>query len=191
MDYFEQAPGVDAKKIAVVGHSRGGKAALWAGASDDRFALVVSNSSGEGGADLTRRRFGETIGIISTKFPWWFCDRYATFAGREDEFPVDAHMLLAAIAPRALYVDDHGDDLWCDPRGEFLALSASSPAFALFRARTIPPDPMPALEQPLIAGPRGYHIHAGKHDLTLYDWQRFFDFADHLWPGAAKPASGS
>jgi hypothetical protein len=180
MDYLQTDPRVDAAHVGVVGHSRGGKAALWAGACDPRFAMVISNSSGEGGAAIMRRRFGETVAAITSHFPHWFCADFQRFADHEDRLPFDAHMLLALIAPRALYVTSHGDDLWADPRGEFLALAESSPAYALFGFPPIAPDAMPGLDRPLIAGVRGYHVHAGKHDLTTYDWDRFMDFSDRL-----------
>ncbi|MEO7193136.1 MAG: acetylxylan esterase [Vicinamibacterales bacterium] len=181
LDYFETDSRVDATRVAVVGHSRGGKAALWAGAEDERFALVISNESGEGGAAVTRRDFGETLKRITGSFPHWFAENYTAFAGREQELPVDQHMLLALIAPRSLYVTSADEDLWSDPRGEFLSLAHSSPAFALFGDAPIATDAMPPLEQPLIAGRRGYHVRTGVHNLTPYDWQRFADFADRRW----------
>jgi hypothetical protein len=181
MDYFETDPGVDAARVAVVGHSRGGKAALWTGAEDERFALVISNESGESGAALARRNYGETVARITTVFPFWFDGRYRGWAGREAEMPVDQHMLLSLIAPRALYVASAGDDLWSDPRGEFLSLAASSPVFALWGDPPIRPERMPPLDHPLASGRRGYHVRTGEHNLTPYDWARFMDFADRLW----------
>ena len=180
VDYFETNPRIDARRIAVVGHSRGGKAALWAGAEDPRFAVVVSNESGESGAALSRRDYGETIARITTSFPYWFASNYKAFAGKAAALPVDQHMLLALIAPRALYVASADEDLWSDPRGEFLSLAHTSPVFALWGDAAIAPDAMPALEQPLISGRRGYHIRRGAHDLTPYDWDRFVDFVDTL-----------
>lgn len=181
LDYFETDARVDARRIAVVGHSRGGKAALWAGAEDERFALVISNESGEGGAALARRNFGETLSRITETFPFWFAADYRSFAGREASLPVDQHMLLSLVAPRALYVASADEDLWSDPRGEFLSLAHSSPVFALWGDRAIDPRAMPALEQPMISRRRGYHIRRGPHNLTPYDWDRFADFADTLW----------
>lgn len=181
MDYLATDARVDASHVAIVGHSRGGKAALWAGAEDERFAMVVSNESGEGGAALSRRMFGETVERINTSFPHWFTSTYKTFNNREAELPLDQHMLLALAAPRALYVASADEDLWSDPRGEFLSLAASSPAFALWGDAAIRPDQMPPLETPLVVGRRGYHIRTGPHNLTPYDWDRFADFADRVW----------
>jgi hypothetical protein len=181
MDYFATNPRIDAARVGVIGHSRGGKAALWAGAEDERFALVISNESGEGGAALTRRNFGETLARITDSFPHWFAGNYRSYAERIASLPIDQHMLLSLIAPRALYVASADEDLWSDPRGEFLSLARSSPVFALWGDRAIEPGAMPALEQPMVSGRRGYHVRRGAHNLTPYDWDRFVDFAETLW----------
>ncbi|MEP6918198.1 MAG: acetylxylan esterase, partial [Acidobacteriota bacterium] len=135
----------------------------------------------EGGAALSRRQFGETVARITESFPYWFAGAYASFAGREEALPTDQHMLLALIAPRALYVASADEDLWSDPRGEFLSEARASPVYALWGDPPIPDDAMPPLERPLVAGRRAYHVRTGVHNLTPYDWQRFADFADTLW----------
>ena len=181
MDYFATEPRIDAAHVAVVGHSRGGKAALWAGAEDQRFAMVVSNDSGEGGAALSRRHYGETLARITQAFPHWFARNYSSFAERVDALPVDQHMLVALAAPRAVYVASADEDLWADPRGEFLALVHASPVFALWGEPLIRDDQMPPLDQPLVVGRRAYHVRRGSHNLLPYDWARFADFARTLW----------
>lgn len=180
MDYFETNSRVDASRVAVVGHSRGGKAALWAGAEDERFAMVVSNESGEGGAALSRRNFGETVARITGSFPHWFAENFKSFAGREREMPTDQHMLLALAAPRAVYVTSADADLWSDPRGEYLSLVHASPVFSLWRDPPLMADAMPPLGTPIVAGRRGYHVRTGVHNLTPFDWDRFADFAETL-----------
>ena len=182
LDALQAVPGVDAKRVAVIGHSRGGKAALWAGATDPRFGMVIANESGCVGAAPNRRFFGETVDRINHAFPHWFCARFKAFNARVDALPVDQHQLLASIAPRPLYVASADKDLWSDPRGEFLSLAAASKIATLYGGPTLDETDMPPVDRPLICGRLGYHVRSGVHDLTQYDWEQYLTFADRMWP---------
>lgn len=181
LDYALSQPGIDAERTAVVGHSRGGKTALWAGAEDPRFKLVYSNNSGCGGAALFRRVYGETIARINRNFPHWFCNAFKSYNQKEDGLPVDQHQLIALSAPRAVYVASADEDLWADPRGEYASLVAAGPVYALFDHKHIKDPGMPALNKPRHIGSTGYHIRGGKHNLSAEDWGPFLDFAQIIF----------
>jgi hypothetical protein len=183
MDCLEKEPGVDARKVIATGHSRLGKAALWGAANDQRFAMIVSNNSGEGGAALSRRDFGETVKRINTSFPHWFIAPYKKYNDSVNNLPVDQHMLLALMAPRPLYVASAAEDLWADPTGEYLSAFHAGPVYALYGKKGLSTPVPPATDSP-VAAAVSYHRRTGKHDVTLYDWQQYIAWADrHLKKG--------
>src|ERR1043166_629789 len=171
LDYLETDKDIDAKRVAVIGHSRLGKTALWAGATDERFAIVISNDSGEGGAALARRNFGETTAIITKAFPHWFCPRYTTFASNAPALPVDQHELIALMAPRPVYIASATEDQWADPRGEFLSGKNAEPVYALFKEGGLGVADQPVPDKS-VGDFIGYHLRTGKHDITEFDWEQ-------------------
>jgi hypothetical protein len=174
-DYLVQDSIADPNSLILIGHSRLGKAALWAGANDERYSAVISNNSGCGGAALSMRAFGETVESINTRFPHWFCDEFKRYNGKEKKLPLDQHMLLALMAPRPLYVASATEDQWADPRGEFLSLQACAPVYALFGSDQDFPQTMPDPDKPY-HGITGYHLRSGKHDLSDFDWIMYLNW---------------
>jgi len=180
LDYLETDKDVDSRRVALLGHSRLGKTALWTGAQDQRFAMILSSCSGEGGASLLRRNYGETIKNLNANFPYWFCGNFQKYTQDVSKLPVDAHELIALNAPRPVYVTGAEDDKWADPKGEFLACVAAGPVYKLLGASDLGTMEMPALNQPIMRT-LAYHYRTGKHAVTEFDWDQFLKFADmHL-----------
>ena len=180
IDCLETMPEIDTRRIMVIGHSRLGKTSLWAAATDRRIAVAVSNDSGSTGAALARGKQGETVEKINASFPYWFTDNYKRYNGREEQMPFDQHMLLALVAPRPLYVASASRDDWADPRNEMRAAQMCGAVYSLYGLRplTWQEDGLPAVNTPFIGGDVAYHLREGGHDIVLYDWERFMDFAD-------------
>ncbi len=180
LDCIEQkATQIDAKRVAVVGHSRLGKTALWAGATDTRFAAVISNNSGCGGAALSRREFGETLWRINNSFPHWFCGNFKKYSNNEASLPIDQHQLLALVAPRPLYVASASEDLWADPKGEFLATQLAGELYKQLGGSPLAMKEFPSPDNASV-GQVSYHLRLGKHDILAWDWDHYLTFIKQL-----------
>ena len=182
MDYLETLDAIDHSRVCVVGHSRLGKTALWCGAQDERFSMVVSNDSGCSGAAISRGKVGETIRDITKRFPYWFCGNYQAWADREYDAHFDQHMLLALVAPRCLYVCSATEDEWADPASEYAGAKAAAEAWSFLRAPgLIGPDQLPAADSPLHAGNVAYHLRTGPHFQGRADWNWLMEYREkHL-----------
>jgi hypothetical protein len=182
LDALDKEPSIDSKRVAVFGFSRLGKAALWAGANDGRFAMVISNESGAGGAKLFHRGVGEDIKRLNTHFPHWFARSFRKYIDKDKELPFDQHQLISLIAPRPVYVASAIDDKHSDPEGEFASAKAAEKVYQLLGAEGLPCETWPEPGRSLQGG-IGYHVREGKHDVLPFDWQQYLDFADkHLAP---------
>ena len=186
MDYLETDKGIDAKRVAIVGISRLGKTVLWAGARDTRFAMVIASCSGESGAALSRRNYGETVKHMTARFGYQFATNYASYGDRVNELPVDAHMLVASIAPRPLLLQTGDKDYWSDPKGEFLSAVAAGPVYTLLGKEALGTDQMPAAGTPIFHT-LGYVMHDGGHGTIPSDWDLFLKFMQMHF--LAKPQS--
>ena len=177
LDYLETDKGVDAKRVAIFGISRLGKTVMWAGARDTRFALVIASCSGEGGAALSRRNYGETVAhlVAPSRYPYQFCANYQKWAEHVDQMPVDANLLVALMAPRPVLLQTGDQDYWSDPKGEFLAAVAAEPVFKLLGKQGLGTDQMPPANQPIFHD-IGYLMHAGGHGAMPADYPQFIKF---------------
>lgn len=189
MDYFETDTDVDAHRVAVFGWSRMGKAALWAGARDTRFAMVISNESGAGGAKLFHEFPGENIHRLCTHFPYWFCRNFCRYVGKDTVLPFDQHELVSLIAPRPVYIASAEQDSNSDPYAEFLTALAADTVYRFLGAGGLPVKAMPAVNHPVF-GRISYHVRSGGHNITRYDWTQYLHFADlYLKPRLNRQAS--
>ena len=182
LDCAELVQTIDVTRCAVVGHSRLGKTALWAGVTDKRFAIATSSDSGCGGASLSKRVSGESVEQINTVFPYWFCKNFHSYNGKEEELPMDQHQLLALIAPRPLYVCSAIMDAWADPLGEYLSVYYANPVYLLYDKQPMPytKDILPPVNTPQI-GDVAYHVENAGHSFSAYDWEQYLLFFDrHL-----------
>jgi hypothetical protein len=183
-DYFETDKSIDAKRVAIHGVSRLGKTVMWAGAHDERFAAVIASCSGEGGAALSRRDYGETIAHLTapSRYPYQFAANYAKYGGFPDTAPIDANLLVALIAPRPLLLQTGNTDNWSDPKGEFLAAVAAGPVYKLLGAQDLGTDVWPAAKQPILHD-LSYYMHDGGHGMVPTDWDIYLRFLKmHLHP---------
>ncbi len=189
MDYLETDHDIDKTRVAVIGHSRGGKTALWAGAEDTRFAMVCSNDAGCTGSKLARHLKGESIEAINTHFPHWFCENYKKFNGHPEALPVDFHELIGLIAPRPVYIASASEDT--DPEGEFLGAVNASPVYALFGLPGLSAKEYPKPDTTFQVGLIGYHLRPGPHNLIEYDWTRYMDFFERHLERSARFSEGN
>jgi hypothetical protein len=186
LDYLESDKSVNARQVAVFGHSRLGKTVLWASAKDERIAAVFSSCSGEMGAALARRDWGETVDDMAQNFPWQFAGNFQKYSGRWNDMPVDAHMLIALSAPRPVFVTGGTADQWADPVGMFKALVAAGPVYRLLGRKDVGATEVPPLDTPLTSGDLGWHYHTGGHTATAADWNAFLQFLSKYFTARAN-----
>jgi hypothetical protein len=178
VDYLETDKAVDARAIGIQGHSRLGRTVLWAGAQDERIAAVFASCSGEAGAALARRDWGETVDDMAQNFPWQLAGNYQKWVGRWNDMPVDSHMLIALMAPRTLFCNGGTTDQWADPKGEFLGMVAAGPVYRLLGRKDLGTTELPPLDKVLTEGDLGWLYHTGGHVATAADWRAFLEMAE-------------
>ncbi|MCK5442841.1 MAG: acetylxylan esterase, partial [Maribacter sp.] len=186
MDYLETQKSVDKDKVAIVGFSKLGKSTLWAGASDTRFAMVLSQNSGCAGAALWKRKFGENLKYMA-RFPHWLCDNAKKYIGVEEDLPVDQHMLLACIAPRPVYVVSGINDMWADNMGEYLSAHYATPVYELFGLKGQPSIDRPQVNIPADDRALAYHVRSGSHGYEQTDWDAYIKFMDYHFNKKIRP----
>jgi hypothetical protein len=186
LDYLQQDSLVDGQHVVAFGWSRLGKAAIWAGATDPRFVAVISNESGAGGAKLFHDVHGETVELLNTRFPYWFCTNFKQYNGHDAELPFDQNEVLALIAPRPLYIASAILDENADPQSEFLGALEVSPVYRFLGSSGLPATAWPPVDQPVL-GPVSYHVRSGVHSVTAFDWEQYLRFCDEF----VKPKTGS
>ncbi|MCC6536671.1 MAG: acetylxylan esterase [Bryobacterales bacterium] len=188
LDFLQSDPGVDARRVALTGVSRLGKTVLWTGARDPRFALIIASCSGEGGAALSRRQYGETIAHLTapTRYAYQFAANYGKYGAAVDKFPVDAHLLVSLIAPRPLLLQTGNTDKWSDPRGEWLAALAAGPVYRLLGRGDLGTAELPPAGVPLL-NTLGYVMHDGGHGMVPGDWDVYIEFMKKHLARADRP----
>ena len=179
LDYLETDRAINARRVGVIGHSRLARTSLWAAARDQRFATAFANESGHAGAALARREFGETTALFNSNpnHAFWFCGNFKKFSNHDDQMPTDQHEEVALMAPRPVYIGSAQDDLWSDPRGEFLGGKGAEPVYALYGETGLGVSDWPPVNHP-VGVFIGYHMRTGRHDITDYDWDQYLNFAD-------------
>lgn len=185
VDYLLTDPTVDARRIAVFGHSRNGKTALLAGAFDERIGLVLCHQAGCGGSAPSRGKIGESVKQINDRFPHWFNAAFKEFNDAPQKLPFDQHQLVALCAPRPVLLSNATEDQWANPSGQFDVLLAAAPVYRLLGVPGLEASTMPEPGR-LLTSRLGYFIRPGKHSTTSEDWRAFLDFCDAQW-GKPRP----
>jgi hypothetical protein len=214
LDYLQTDRQVDAKRVATTGHSRNGKAAGLAVALDDRFSTVFISSSGEGGAKLNRRKWGETVENVATQFFYWMSGNFQKYTGRWDQMPVDSHFTIALIAPRPVYISGGNDpsknpdgtyqtrlnaqgqpelvnafDAWVDAKGSWMAEVGANPVYRLLGKKGVA-ETYPPVDTPLLDGDLAFYQHPSGHTQAPA-WPNFITWVSRYWDAPAANGTAS